>query len=184
MDVTTTMDQIKSVAIPVEDVIKRIGLILSDTISTQLKMLFTCKYYEGRKVNYEIVQKLDRKYYTFSLKVGDHPPILNIIDAQIVYILTNRILGGEGIVEVRRFKDLFTFSENYFGKYLINWVIDAYAKNGLNVSCDKIADSPKYYHIFLPDEQVLQYSFEVFSGLQNIGMYYIVMGQEMSGGKS
>lgn len=162
------------------EAVKRIGLLLSDTISTKLNILFTFKYYGKKLIPYELIQKLDRKYYTFSLIQDNEAPILNVLDAQILYIFTNRILGGEGVVEIRKFKELFTFTEKYYGKYLINWVIDTFQTNGMFVALDKIADSPKYYHIFLPDENVWQFAFEVFLGPQHIGMYYVCFDRNFS----
>ncbi len=156
-----------------EEAIKRMGLKISDMISTKLKILFTCKYYGKKLVPYDAVQRLDRKYYTFSLNNELNKPCLNIMDVNIIYMLTNRILGGEGIVEIRKFKELFTFSENYFGKMFIEWIVEALRLNGINMELGKIADSPKYYHIYLPEEKVWQFTFEVYLGQQNIGMYYI-----------
>jgi len=149
------------------------GLRLSDLISTKLKILFTCKYYGKKRIPYEAVQKMQRKYYVFSLNTGRSTPILNIMDLNIIYMLTNRILGGEGIVENRKFKELFTFSENYFGKMFTEWIIEAFSINGTAMVLEKIADSPQYYHIYLPDEKVWHYTFEMYLGQQHIGMYYI-----------
>ncbi|MDD5457228.1 MAG: hypothetical protein PHV30_09360 [Candidatus Margulisbacteria bacterium] len=157
----------------IEETIKRVGLRLSDLISTKLKILFNCKFVEKKLVTYETIQQLDRKFYTFTLLHNKKQPIMQIMDTNIIYILTNRILGGEGIVEVRRFKELFTFSENYFGRFFIDWIIEAFANNGLDLSLDKIADSPKYYHLYLPEEKIMQFVFEIYIGPQNIGMYYI-----------
>jgi len=155
------------------EAVKRVGLLLSDTISSKLDILFTFKYYGKKLVPYELIQKLDRKYYAFSLIQDNEAPILNVLDAQIIYIFTNKILGGEGIIEQRKFKDLFTFSEKYFGKYLVNWVIDTFENMGMPTELDKIADSPKFYHIFLPDENVWQFAFEVYIGSKLVGMYYL-----------
>jgi len=155
------------------EAVKRIGLLLSDTISTKLNVMFTFKYFGKKLIPYEAIQKLEKKYYTFSLIQDNESPILNVLDTQIIYIFTNRILGGEGVVEPRAFKELFSFSEKYYGKYLINWIIDVFQNMGMRVTLDKIADSPKYYHIFLPDENVWQFAFEVFLGSKLVGMYFL-----------
>jgi flagellar motor switch protein FliM len=161
--------------------IKRVALELSDVVSSKLQLLFSCTFKSKKVLNYEeFIQSLDRKYYTFSLKFGDETPILNVMDAHIIYLLTNRILGGEGIVEVRHFKDLFSYSEHYFGKQIINWMIKAYEDQIGKMELDKIADNPRYYHVFLPDEKVIQYTFEVKVGEQQVGMIYLCFDKKLS----
>lgn len=162
-----------------EEILKRTILQLSDNISSQLNILFNCKFSSKKILKYdEFIQMLDRRYYVFSLRNEKVSPLLNVLDAQIIYMLTNRMLGGEGILEVRKFKDLFSFSERYFAKYLIDWLIESMHKNGLMMNLGKIADSPKYYHIYLSDEEVWQYTFEVYIAEQHVGLFYLCIDRD------
>ena len=166
-----------------EEAVKRAALYLSDLISTKLKILFNCKFIEKKLIPYENFQKMDRKFFTFALKNHKGESSIQALDPQVIYIFTNRILGGEGIIEVRKFKELFTFSESYFGKFLVEWIVDAFIRNGLPMQLDKIADSPRYYHLFLPDEKIWQFTFEIYMGQQMIGMYYLAFAHQSEAGQ-
>lgn len=165
--------------IPLEGLVKQVGLSLSNRLSEALNIPFMCKYFAKKLSPYEAIQKLDRNYFAFSMLSSDESPVLHVMDTQVLYRLTNRILGGEGVVEQRSSQPLFTFSERIVGQKMIGWITDAFDKNNLHLNLDKIANGPRYFHLFLPDEKVWQFAFELYMGSQMAGMYFLCMDQQL-----
>ncbi|MEK6557898.1 MAG: hypothetical protein AABZ14_06325 [Candidatus Margulisiibacteriota bacterium] len=165
--------------IPLEGLVKQVGLCLSNQLSGVLNLPFMCKYFAKKLSPYEAIQKLDRNYFSFSMLSETQSPVLHVLDTQVLYRLTNRILGGEGIAEPRSDHPLFTFSERIIGQKIIGWVADAFNKNNLHLQLDKIANGPRYFHLFLPDEKVWQFAFELYMGSQLAGMYFLCIDRNL-----
>ncbi len=156
--------------------LKLVALGLSDIISTQLKLVFMIDFQSINKIRYDIfLQKLDRKYLTFATKDRHSTQIIHVFDSSIIYALNNRIFGGEGLVEKREFDDLFSFSEMWFIDMFEDWVLRAYKKQGFDFYVSKSVENPKFYHLFLPDDEVIEMVFEVKITKTQIGLYYICM---------
>ena len=79
--------------------------------------------------------------------------ILIFIDPKIVYVLSNRMFGGKGLVE-KKPKPAFTFSEQFFGKELISWFTQYFEKSGVLVSFLRVENHVDHIHYFFPDEEV------------------------------
>lgn len=161
-----------------ELLVKKFGLVLSDTVSNQLKTLFTCRFYGKKLIPYQSIQKLDSPYLTFSLYNSEKAPVLIAVDAPIVYRLSNRLMGGEGVVETRQGKAVFTQTDQALGNHLIGWTQAAFRKQGVGLSLGKITDSPKFFYIYLPDELVWQVAFEVMIGAEQVGMIFLCVDRD------
>ena len=160
-----------------ELLVKKMALILSDSVSGQLKTHFTCRFFGKKLIPFQSIQKLESPYFTFTLYNEDKAPILMAVDAPIVYRLSNCFLGGAGIIEPRQ-KTTFTLSDYALGNHLIQWTLDGFQKQGLTLSKGKIADSPQHFHIYLPDEMLWQIAFEVKMGVHQAGMIFLCVDRD------
>ncbi len=160
-----------------ELLVKKMALLLSDSVSGQLQTHFTCRFFGKKMIPFQSIQQLESDYFTFSLYNSDKAPILIAVDAPIIHRLSNRLLGGEGVIEPRG-RSTFSASDNALGHHLIHWTQAAFRKQGVSLSVGKIAESPKFFYIYLPDELVWQVAFEVKIGPHQAGMIFLCVDRD------
>jgi flagellar motor switch protein FliM len=155
-------------------------LHLSDIVSSELKLIFSLDFQELAVIPYQqFIQKLDRKYLTFSTEDSKKKKIIHVLDANIIYALNNRMFGGEGIVERRDFDTLFSFSEQHMATLFRRWVIEAFEQEKISFKIKKRVENPRFYHLFLPDEDVVELTFAIKITKAQIGMYYCCVEKSM-----
>ena len=160
-----------------ELLVKKVALLLSDSVSNQLQTHFTCRFFAKKQIPFQAIQKLESDYFTFSLFNLDKSPVLIAVDSAIIYQLSNRLLGGDGAVEYRE-KIIFTPSDYALGHHLVNWTRAAFRKLDIDLVLGKEADSPKFFHLFLPDELVWQVAFEVKIDSHQAGMIFLCVDRD------
>lgn len=130
-----------------------LALIVSDKISSLLKVNFDMKNVVTRQEKYALfTSDLNDFGFVGLFKYKDRG-VLIYIDARIVYILTNRMLGGKGILETRP-EALFTYTETMFGKELLSWFGDFYLKKEIEIEFIRVENFMNHIHYFYPDEEV------------------------------
>ncbi len=159
-----------------ELLVKKMALLLSDSVSGQLQVQFTCRFFGKKMIPFQSIQKLESDYFTFSLYNSDKAPILVAVDAPIIHRLSNRLLGAEW--GEAHGGSTFSSSDYALGNHLIHWTQTAFRKQGVTLSLGKIATSPTYFHIYLPDELVWQVAFEVKIGPDQAGMIFICFDRD------
>lgn len=79
--------------------------------------------------------------------------LLIFIDPKIVYILSNRFMGGPGIIE-KKPSPIFTYSEEVFGEELLGWITTIFIDNNIDINYLRYESKISQVHYFFPDEVV------------------------------
>lgn len=137
-----------------EEIHKYLSLILSDKVSSLLKLNFDLKDIECKVEEYQMFTATAPKFCYIALFRFVNRGILLFVDPKIIYILSNRMLGGKGIVEVRP-KPVITMSEDFLGKKVVQWFYDFYRESKLDVTFLRIENDVNLIHFFYPDEKIL-----------------------------
>ena len=132
---------------------KLLSLVISDRISSMLKTNFDMKDIEVKEEKYSDCIETVPKFAFVGLYKYKSRGLLIFVDAKIVYMLSNRMLGGKVIIE-KKPSPMFTFSEEYFGKELLFWFLTFFEENGVNVSFLRVENRVQHIHYFFPDEMV------------------------------
>jgi flagellar motor switch protein FliM len=152
----------------IDNLYKFLALIMSDRISSQLQVNFNMKDVVCKEEMYkEFSSTLPKFVYSAIFKYKTRG-ILLFIDAKILYILSNRMLGGKGIIETKP-KPMFTFSEDFFGKELISWFLDFYNKQDFKLKFLRVENDIEYIHYFYPDEAVYTAKMNCKFGQKSVG---------------
>ena len=137
---------------------KLLSLLLSDQVSSLLKFNFDMKEVDCRTTLYAQFSQMMPDFLFVGLYKYKSRGLLLFIDPKIVYMLSNRMLGGQGTVETKP-TPMFTFSETFFGKELVSWFTQYYQKSGVPVSFLRVENQIDHIHYFFPDEEVAVVSF-------------------------
>ncbi len=136
-----------------EDIHKYISLLLSDRLSADLKLNFDLKHITCENQEFQMFASDIPRFSYIALYKFKSRGILLLIDPKIVYVLTNRFLGGKGTIETKP-KPLFTFSESFMAEKLVNWFSEFYAESHLDVKFLRVENNLDMVHFFYPDEQI------------------------------
>jgi flagellar motor switch protein FliM len=133
---------------------KLVSLLISDRLSSMLATNFDMKNLETKESLYSSFIEDVPKFAFVGLFKYKSRGLLVFIDAKIVYLLSNRLFGGQGVIE-KKPSPVFTFSEEYFGKELLSWFSAFFADNGIDVSFLRVEHRVQHIHYFFPDEAVI-----------------------------
>ena len=115
------------------DIHKYLSLIMSDKVSSMLKLNFdmkdvNCKFEEYREFTADVNQ-----FSYIGLFKFKNRGLLLFFDSKIIYVLCNRMLGGHGLAETKP-KPVFTFSESFFAEKMLTMFFDFFKDTKLNVN--------------------------------------------------
>ena len=130
-----------------------LALIVSDKMSSLLKVNFDMKNVVIRKEKYTLFTSDMADFGFVGLFKYKDRGVLVYIDARIIYVLANRMLGGKGTLEIRP-EELFTYSERMFGEEFLSWFSDYFVKQGIDIQFIRVETDMKHIHYFYPDEEV------------------------------
>ena len=130
---------------------KLVALLISDRISSMLKVNFDMKDLMYKKETYANFSVDIPKFSYVGLFKYKNRGVLLFIDAKIIYILSNKMLGGEGIIETKP-KPMFTFSEDFIGKELLMWFSNFFEQNRIDLKFLRVENRIEHIHYFFPDE--------------------------------
>ena len=133
---------------------KLVSLLISDRLSSMLSTNFDMKDLEVKETVYSTFIEDVPKFAFVGLFKYKSRGLLVFIDAKIVYLMSNRMLGGKGVIE-KKPSPVFTFSEEFFGKELLSWFSAFFADNGIDVSFLRVENRVQHIHYFFPDESVV-----------------------------
>jgi flagellar motor switch protein FliM len=133
---------------------KRLALSTSDMVSSKLKLNFDMKSLEYVEGEYSDFEKILPPFAYIAIYQYLKRGVLLSVDPRIIYILSNRMLGGKGEIE-KKPKPKFTFSEDFFGKEFISWFSYYYEENELPLKYLRIENSVDHTHYFFPDDPVV-----------------------------
>ena len=132
---------------------KFLALKLSDRLSSQLKISFDLKDVATSQAPYtEIIKPISSFCYVGLMQYYARGVLL-FVDPRIIYMLSNRMLGGQGIIEDKEYAH-FTPSEHVFGEQLMNWALDFYKELQIPVTYLRSEENAAHVHYFYPDEVV------------------------------
>ncbi|RAP27141.1 hypothetical protein DID74_00980 [Candidatus Marinamargulisbacteria bacterium SCGC AG-333-B06] len=133
---------------------KIMGLNLTNTVSTQLKIGLCITDFSGGVKDYQSCQSVLPKFSFFSQLSYQNRGVLISIDPKIVVLGTQRCFGG--IVDVANYKgSSFTFSEIFFGKQMMSILNKIFEEKECNLTTNKIDYQLDRSHLFFSDEKVL-----------------------------
>ena len=130
------------------------SLVISDRISSLLKVNFDMTDMTCAEEPYLQFTKDLPKFSYISLYKYFSRGVLVLIDAKIIYLLSNKMLGGVGVIE-KKTAPQFTESEDLFGTELTSWFTDYYEQNGILTSFLRVEYNVDHVHYFFPNEKVL-----------------------------
>lgn len=136
-----------------EDIHKYISLLLSDRLSAELKLNFDLKHIQCANQEFQTFSSDIPRFSYIALFKFKTRGILLLIDPKIIYVLTNRMLGGKGIIETKP-KPLFTVSELFMANKLVNWFSDFYTEHHLEIKFLRVENNLDMVHFFYPDESI------------------------------
>ena len=129
------------------------SLLVSDRLSSMLKVNMDLKDISCALEPYSAFCAQVPSFSFIGLYKYKTRGLLVFIDPKIVYILSNRFLGGPGIIE-KKPAPLFTFSEELFGKELLSWITSIFSENNINIHFLRHESKINHVHYFFPDEVV------------------------------
>lgn len=130
------------------------SLILSDRLSSLLKVNIDLKDITCSMESYAGFCAQVPSFSFIGLYKYKTRGLLVFIDPKIIYILSNRFMGGVGIIE-KKPSPLFTFSEQFFGEELLNWISSILPENGIDIHFLRSESKLNHVHYFFPDEEVV-----------------------------
>lgn len=132
---------------------KKFSLYLTDHISGNLKVGFNTMDMTITQSNYETFSKEIPSYFFAGIFKLKDITFLTICEAKIIYALSNRMLGGNGLVETRP-EQLFTDSEIFFGELFMEWVLEFYKKHNKNIEFKKFETDKSQFQSFFPTDEL------------------------------
>jgi len=133
---------------------KRLALSTSDMVSSKLKLNFDMKSLDYVETTYAEFEKLLPPFAYIAIYQFRKRGVLLSVDPRIIYILSNRMLGGKGEVE-KKPKPKFTFSEDFLGKEFISWFSYFFEDNNLPLKYLRVENNVEHTHYFFPDDPVI-----------------------------
>jgi len=148
---------------------KLVALLISDRISSMLELNFDMKDLECKKQSYtEFSEDIPKFAYVGLFKYKSRGVLL-FIDAKIIYMLSNKMLGGKGIIETKP-KPLFTFSEDFIGKELLMWFSNFFEQNKIDLKFLRVENRIEHIHYFFPDETIASAKMKCKIDNKQVGM--------------
>ena len=136
-----------------EQFYKNFSLYLTDHISGELKTGFNTMNMSIKKESYNAFnEQIPSYFYAGIFKLQD-TTFLTICEAKIIYSLSNRMYGGNGLVETRP-EALFTDSELFFGDLMMEWVLGFYQKHNKSVIFKKYETDKSQFQSFFPTDDI------------------------------
>ena len=136
-----------------ETFFRMMTLKISDSVSSLLKINFDIKNLDyGKQVYSSFLDGISEHSCCGLFKLGARGMAI-YIDPKIIYILSNRMLGGEGVIE-KKMDALYTDSEKFFAKEMINLFKEYYSKHEVELEFVRIETNIKRIHYFFPEETI------------------------------
>ena len=133
---------------------KIMGLKLTNTVSTQLKVGLCVSEFSGGIKEYQSCQKTLPTFSFFGQFSYQNRGVLMSIDPKIVMLGTQRCFGGD--VDVSNYQgNTFTVAESFFGKHVIAIIDKTFEEKKCNLEMAKIDYQLDRSHLFFSDEKVL-----------------------------
>lgn len=151
-----------------EDIHKYLSLILSDKVSSLLKLNFDMKNIECQEEEYQMFTSNIPKFSYIALFRFKNRGILLFVDPKIIYMLTNKMLGGKGIIETKP-RPVITLSEDYTGKKMVSWFHEFYRESKLDINFLRIEHDVNLIHFFYPDEKILSVKMNCKINMKPVG---------------
>jgi len=134
-----------------QDYYKTMALKLSDKISSTLKVNFDMKDLACGKEEYRNFANEIPNFAYLGLFKHKGRGLIIAIDPRIIYVLSNKLLGGKGIIEIKP-EPIYTFSELFFGRELVSWINALYQDIAIDLIYERYETSIHSVHYFYPDE--------------------------------
>ncbi len=133
---------------------KLLGLKITDQLSADLKVAFSISEFAGNLQDYQACLSVVPKFSFIGQFNYQNRGVLFSADSRIVSLLTDRMFGGNGMVEEQ--KDThFTFSEQFLGKEVVGIVEEYFNQKSCNVEFGRFDYHVDHTHLFFFDEQVM-----------------------------
>ena len=135
---------------------KILGLKVTNTVSTQLKVGLCVTEFSGGVKEYQSCHSILPKFSFFGQFGYQNRGVLISIDPKIVMLGTQRCFGGKvDIVNDNGKETSFTFAENFFGKQVIGILNNEFEEKECSLEMNKIDYQLDRSHLFFSDEKVL-----------------------------
>lgn len=151
---------------------KQLLLDFSMDISNELKAGFTTLSDAGSELMFSELNASFPKLFISALFEYNSERFYFLIDAKIIYALSNRMLGGSGQIETRP-QGLFTEAEQFFATFFVEGLAKRYAKLGQTVTLIRIENTENSSLPFFPEQVVYHLHADAFLGENPIGAIHI-----------
>jgi flagellar motor switch protein FliM len=132
---------------------KDLSLVVSDELSSRLKINVDFKNIKFMFDEYKKIRMELPEFSFISIFKRKKKNVLCIIDPLIVYSVSNRILGGAGVIESKP-ESIFTFSEQFAAEKITSIITDFLDENKLSLTFVRQDYRLNLIHAFYPDEKV------------------------------
>ena len=133
---------------------KQLALNTSDMVSSKLKLNFDMKSLEYSEGQYSDFESQLPPFAYISVYQYEKKGVLLSVDPRLIYILSNRMLGGKGEIEKKPLLK-FTFSEDFLGKEFISWFSYYYEENKIPLTYLRVENKVDHTHYFFSDDPVV-----------------------------
>lgn len=133
---------------------KQLALSTSDMVSSKLKLNFDMKSLEYSEGVYSDFETQLPPFAYIAVYQFEKKGVLLSIDPRLIYILSNRLLGGKGEIEKKPHLK-FTFSEDFLGKEFVSWFSFYYEDNHIPLTYLRVENNVDHTHYFFPDDPVV-----------------------------
>lgn len=161
-----------------KDVSKRYFISLIESIREELKIQITVENYKSATKTYaDIKESLPKSSFGLSIKSEKHLKGSVLIDPMIVYTLSNKMLGGPGIVEIRP-ESFYTESEKVMGHIIREWAEEFFlSKNFQNVVVKSVFEGDPNSSLF-EDDSLFVAAFVPIIKNKKMGKIYLCLSSE------
>ena len=130
------------------------SLVISDRVSSMLSVNFDITDMDCSEGDYTEFAKDLPEFAYIGLFQYFSRGILLLIDSKVIYKLSNKMLGGKGLVEEKE-NQMFTSSEDLLGNELLSWFTEYYKQHKVKLTFLRVEQKIENVHYFFPDEKIL-----------------------------
>lgn len=136
------------------DFYKLKSLVISDRVSSMLNVNFDITDLDCSEGDYtEFIKDVPEFAYIALFQYYSRGILLQF-DSNIIYKLSNKMLGGKGEIEEKEVP-MFTSSEDLLGNELISWFTEYYKQHKVKLTFLRVEHKIENVHYFFPDEKIL-----------------------------
>lgn len=143
-------------------------LVLSNELSSVLKINFNLTQFSVVKQSFSEFLTVTPDFSYLGVFTYKNRGVLVLLDPKLIYVLSNRSLGGKGIMS-KTPHPLFTFSEDFFGQYMVSWFDNYFKTYHLPLVFQRHETHLNRVHSFLSEDDIVSISVSCYLNDQDLG---------------